>query len=424
MKRAWIIARYEFFATITRKGYIFAVLGMPLFFITVTGIPLLFAQSQKRGLTSEGRPIAIVDRAGVVDLGVAEKLRSSDASPRGDGRTDDREERPVHFVSYLSLEQAVADLRAERLSACYLITEDYRRTGKVLIYTRESGLLQSLRMPGRRQLEDVLRASLVQSSVGGETFDRVVRPMNLDHLKLTARGDIQPVGDELSDLGEFLGPFGMFLLLTLAIFFSSGYLLQGTAEEKQNRVIEVLLSSTTPEQLMAGKIVGLGAAGLLQVAVYVVLLFLPAMLLLGVSSISLSKIALSLIFFLLGYLLFASLMAATGVLGNTVQESSQLSAVWTITSMIPLFILPTVGQAPDSALARGLSYFPLTAPTMMLLRIGAGLTRTSDLFISAAILLVSVYFAVKGSAKIFRAASLLYGKRPSGSELLRWLREA
>lgn len=424
MKRAWVVARYEFLATITRKGYIFAVVGMPLFFITVTGIPVLFARSEKRDAPSDDKPIAIVDRAAVVDWSVMEKLQPTRALLADIGGPQDREERPVPFVAYSSLEQALADLRSRRLSACYLITEDYRRTGKVLVYTPEGGFFQSLRTPGRSRLENLLRASLVRSSVSGETFDRVVAPMDLDHLRLTARGDIEPAGDELSELGRFLGPFGMFLLLTMAIFFSSGYLLQGTAEEKQNRVIEVLLSSTTPEQLMAGKILGLGAAGLLQVAVYVVLLFLPAMTLLAVTSISVSKILLSLIFFLLGYLLFASLMAATGVLGNTVQESSQLSAVWTITSMIPVFILPTVGQAPDSALARGLSYFPLTAPTMMLLRIGAGLTRTSDLFISAAILLVSVYFAVKGAAKIFRAASLLYGKRPSGSEILRWLREA
>jgi ABC-2 type transport system permease protein len=421
MRKIWVIARHEFLTTIARKGYIFAVIGMPLFFLALTGLPTLLLRADRNVLTRE-RPIALVDRAAVIDLGLAEKLPSAEAPSRTVG-LDAAEKRPPHFVGYSSLEQALADLRSGRVSACYLITEDYRKTGKVLAYTPEGGFFESLRTPGRRYLEDLLRASLIHPSVSGEMLDRLLAPMKLEHLKVSAQGGITPVDDE-DDLGQFLGPFGMFLLLTMAIFFSSGYLLQGVAEEKQNRVIEVLLSSVTPEQLLAGKILGLGAAGLLQVTVYVAVLFLPAMLVLAATSISVSKVLLSVVFFLLGYLLFASLMAATGVIGNTVQESSQLSAIWTLASMAPVFVLPLVTQAPDSPVARGLSYFPLTAPTTMLLRIGAGMTRTSDLFLAATILLASIALAVKGSARVFRAASLMYGKRPSTGEIWRWLREA
>jgi ABC-2 type transport system permease protein len=421
MRKIWVIARHEFLTTIARKGYIFAVIGMPLFFLALTGLPTLLLRADRNVLTRE-RPIALVDRAAVIDLGLAEKLPSAEAPSRTVG-PDAAEKRPPHFVGYSSLEQALADLRSGRVSACYLITADYRKTGKVLAYTPEGGFLESLRTPGRRYLEDLLRASLIHPSVSGEMLDRLLAPMKLEHLKVSAQGGITPVDDE-DDLGQFLGPFGMFLLLTMAIFFSSGYLLQGVAEEKQNRVIEVLLSSVTPEQLLAGKILGLGAAGLLQVTVYVAVLFLPAMLVLAATSISMSKVLLSVVFFLLGYLLFASLMAATGVIGNTVQESSQLSAIWTLASMAPVFVLPLVTQAPDSPVARGLSYFPLTAPTTMLLRIGAGMTRTSDLFLAATILLASIALAVKGSARVFRAASLMYGKRPSAGEIWRWLREA
>jgi ABC-2 type transport system permease protein len=133
---------------------------------------------------------------------------------------------------------------------------------------------------------------------------------------------------------------------------------------------------------------------------------------------------LGLVYFVLGYLLFASLMAGTGILGDTAQESGQMAAVWTMTSMIPLFLMMSLGDAPNSVLARVLSFFPLTAPVTMLLRIAITRVPTADVLISIATLLLGVVVVVKSVAKIFRAASLMYGKRPGFSEIIHWLREA
>ena len=205
----------------------------------------------------------------------------------------------------------------------------------------------------------------------------------------------------------------MFLLLTMSIFFSSGYLLQGIAEEKQNRVIEVIWSSVNPTQLLAGKILGLGPAGLLQVAFYAGLLVFPSVTVLALFHLSFSAMFLSLVYFVLGYFLFAGLMAGTGILGNSPQESGQLSAFWTILSMIPMFLMAPISEDPNSWLARGLSYFPLTAPVTMLLRITSAQIPWTDVGISIAVLILSIYLAVTAAAKMFRAAALMYGKRPS-----------
>ena len=216
----------------------------------------------------------------------------------------------------------------------------------------------------------------------------------------------------------------MFFLLTMSIFMSSGYLLQGIAEEKQNRVIEILLSSVTPTQLLMGKMLGLGGAGLLQVAFYVVLLFLPASLILAILTVSIGQILLSLVYVALGYFLFASLMAATGLLGSTSQESQQLSIVWTMTSMIPMFLVASLMQQPHSWLARSLSFFPLTAPVTMLLRLSTGEVPATDVLISTAVLILGIVLAVKGASRLIRTASLMYGKRPRLGEIYRWLKEA
>ncbi|MBI3951286.1 MAG: ABC transporter permease [Acidobacteria bacterium] len=420
MKKVLVIARREFLVTVTRKGYIFTVVGLPLFFLIPITIGYWTGSTAQRTSSPRG-PIALIDRANVVDLSLAETLRSQAESP-SDTHSD--EEDSLQLVSYQDLDRALDDLKQGRISACYVIEADYMATGAVVVYTREGGLFANLSTPGRSQLHRLLRASLAKGRVAGQRLDRILEPSNLKEMRATERGQIKPARSEFEELAEFFGPFGMFLLLTMAIFLSSGYLLQGIAEEKQNRVIEVLLSSVKPTQLLAGKILGLGAAGLLQVAFYIAILILPATTFFTFLNLSAGKLLLSCVYFVLGYLLFASLMAGTGVIGNTVQESSQLSIIWTMTSMIPMFMLGALSGAPNSMLARGLSYFPLTAPVTMLLRISATKVPVGDVLISIGMLILGIYLAVKGAAKVFRAASLMYGKRPSLPEILRWLREA
>lgn len=188
-------------------------------------------------------------------------------------------------------------------------------------------------------------------------------------MKVSKHGDVENGSDPIQKASRFFGPFSMFLLLTMSIFFSSGYLLQGIAEQKQNRVIEVIWASVEPMELLIGKIIGLGEAGLLQVAFYAGMLLLPAVTVFALFQVSVASLVLSLVYFILGYLLFSGLMAGIGILGNSPQESGQLSAFWTLLSMIPMFLLAPISEASNSCFARVLSWFPITAPVTMLLRI-------------------------------------------------------
>jgi ABC-2 type transport system permease protein len=297
-------------------------------------------------------------------------------------------------------------------------------TGKIVAYYPGRGLLSDLASPDRGRLYDLIRASLLKGRVDGEARERLLAPGKLKQIKVPRHGEVRDNEDSFQTAARFLGPFSMFLLLTMSIFFSSGYLLQGIAEEKQNRVIELIWSSVEPVQLLGGKIIGLGAAGLLQVVFYGVLLFFPAIAIFALFHVSVAGLVLSVLYFMLGYLLFAGLMAGTGILGNSPQESGQLSAFWTLLSMIPMFMLAPISENPNSWLARGLSWFPLTAPVTMLLRVTSGQIPWVDVGISTVVLLLSICFSIAASAKIFRAAALMYGKRPSPREVWRWLRQA
>ncbi|MBM3802688.1 MAG: ABC transporter permease [Acidimicrobiia bacterium] len=424
MSKMWVIARREFLTTITRKGYVFAVIGTPLLFGAIFGISFLTSGTLEESVKSRSEPIAVVDRSRTVDFDLAPTVETRDPAPPAAGMLEKAAAKPPRIVPYTDMTEAIRDLKEGKLSAVYLIESDYMTTGKIIAYSPEHGMFSDLASPDRSRLYDLIRASLIKGRIDGETRERILAPGKLKQMKVSKHGGVENGSDALQKAFRFFGPFSMFLLLTMSIFFSSGYLLQGIAEEKQNRVIEVIWASVEPMELLIGKMVGLGAAGLLQVAFYVGMFLLPAVAVFSLFQISTAGLALSFLYFVLGYILFAGLMAGTGILGSSPQESGQLSAFWTLLSMIPMFLLAPISEAPNSWLARGLSWFPLTAPVAMLLRITSGQIPWVDVGISVVTLATSIWLAIRGAAKMFRAAALMYGKRPGLGEVIRWLREA
>jgi ABC-2 type transport system permease protein len=319
---------------------------------------------------------------------------------------------------------ALAALRAHAVSAVYVVEADYLATGRITSYGRDAGLF-SIPAERRRvvQLADAIRASLLRRTVAGDLLTRTYAPAtNVTRMKMDNSGRVEAYGPFAGTFGPFAGGFGVFFLLTLSIFFSAGFLQQATLEDRQNRMMEILLSSLDMDELLAGKILGLGGAGLLQVLIYLLLVILPGMTFVAMFQVSLASIALSFVYFLIGYTLFACLMTGTGALGRTAQESAQLSALWTLTAASPLFFLAALSAAPNGLLARALSFFPLTLPVTMLMRLSSGEVPTADILLSIAIGTAAIYAALRGASKVLRATTLMYGKRPTLPELVHWLR--
>jgi ABC-2 type transport system permease protein len=263
----------------------------------------------------------------------------------------------------------------------------------------------------------------MRQSLSGDALMRAYAPaVRVKTLSVGRDGTLTDASDA-SGIGRFLGTFGVFMLFTMAIFFSAGFLQQATIEDRQNRVFEILLSSVDADHLLMGKILGLGAAGLLQVVFYVALIIIPGSSLLSMFQVPLDKVFIAMIYFVIGYLLFACLMAAVGMMSRTPQEAAQLSAVWTLAAAAPMFFMPVLMAAPNGWLARGLSMFPLTSPITMMFRLTmVPNVPTIDIVLSILIGVAAVYFSLHGAARIFRAATLMYGKRPTLPELMRWLR--
>jgi ABC-2 type transport system permease protein len=423
MNKALLIARWEFLSTVTRRAYIFSVVAMPLLFGIIGAIPILSTRSA--AASSADVPMALVDPAAVVDLELAARLANERTQARPRAARDLLPTRPDGLVKSMELTPALEALNARRVAAVYELAADYLTSGRMTVYTRSSGMFaQAFANQRQGQVVDAIRASLLQTALSGDALARAYAPAaRLE--RFTVDGTGKPSRDEDGGaLGPFAGSFIVLILLTMSIFFSAGFLQQGTVEDKQNRVMEILLSSVTAEQLLIGKLLGLGAAGLLQVGLYVVLVIVPGSTVLSFFNVPLGGVMISLVYFALGYTLFACLMAGFGMIGRTQQETAQLSALWTLAAVSPMWFIMAITAAPNGATARALSFFPLTSPVTMIIRLSIGNVPPVDLLISAVVLIVAIYFALIGAARIFRAATLMYGKRPNLPELIRWLRAA
>jgi ABC-2 type transport system permease protein len=227
------------------------------------------------------------------------------------------------------------------------------------------------------------------------------------------------------------------LLITIyvTVFIYGVNVMRSVIEEKSSRVVEVLLGSVTPMQLMAGKIIGVGAVGLTQIAIWAAVGsivggggFAMATQLLGDSlkdaHISTTAILLFPVFFLLGYSIYSCLYAGIGAICNTEEEAQQMQFPVTLPLVFCMICAMSVIRDPNTALAFWLSIFPLTAPIIMYVRISVSMPPTWQIALSIAITLATLYGLVWLTSRIYRVGILMYGKRPTLPEIIKWIRYA
>jgi ABC-2 type transport system permease protein len=223
-----------------------------------------------------------------------------------------------------------------------------------------------------------------------------------------------------------------FFLIYISIFIYGAYIMRGVLEEKNNRIVEVIVSSVRPTTLMLGKILGIGLVGLTQYAVWAglaIALALPGVAAIagmseGLPHIPAATIGAFVLFFLLGYFLYASLYAALSAPFNTEQEAQQFV-------MIPgmMLILTTTTwffafNQPNGTLATALSFFPFTAPLMMFMRISVQTPPLWQIGLSVAILVLTIWAVAWFAGRVYRVGILMYGKKPTLPEIFRWAFQA
>ena len=224
---------------------------------------------------------------------------------------------------------------------------------------------------------------------------------------------------------NFLFPIAFGLLLFMGVMGGGGQLLTTMVEEKSNRVVEVLLSSVSPMELMAGKLLGQMAASLLGMCIYLAmgLSMLSFFALFGLLNVSL--IFYLILFFIITYLVMGSLMMAVGAAVNDMKEAQGLLAPLTILFIIPWMLWMPISADPGSTLSVTMSFLPPVNTFAMLLRMASSVPPPLwQVWLSIAIGVASVFCALWVAAKVFRIGLLMYGKPPNFATLIRWIRAA
>ncbi len=407
-----MVARHEYLVGVRRPGFLIMTALIPALGLVALLVAAFFGGRAASFLEAQFSPEA--ERMGVVDhTGLFIPVLP---------------EYGERFINYPDQETGVAALRADEITTLLIIPDSYVGEGEVRVLSKGSGLTAAA-----IQDSELVRAFMVdhllREQVEEPVRQRAAHPLEVDAVVLSESGEAEG-GGPLSIVGTFVVPYAMAFLLVMTIFVSSGYLLQGVAEEKESRIIEIVLSSITARELLAGKLVGLGALGLTQILIWIISLWAlsgGALTLLALTIPLLARpwvIVLALLYYLLGFLLYAALMAAAGSLGTTQRESQQLAGVFSIMAAVPFMVSGFMFANPDALIVRVLSWFPLSAPTMMMMRLPLAEVPWIDVAGSALVLLASVPAALWAGAKVFRMGLLMYGKRPGLGEVWRALREA
>ena len=253
---------------------------------------------------------------------------------------------------------------------------------------------------------------------------------DVDSLMQPVKVDTTQAGKNADTTSSFVAIYVLFFLMYMVILLYGMNVARSIIEEKTSRVFEVLLATIKPEEMMAGKVIGVGSVGLTQVAVWL----LTAVILTSSSivgalaggnvhvSLNPMQIIFFVVYFLLGYLLYSSIAAALGAMVNSEQELQQLNMILVMPLAGCMFALAPVITNPNGPVARIISLIPFCTPLIMYLRISLATPPAWEIALSIALMMVTIYAILWVASRIYRVGILMYGKKPNLPEILRWLK--
>jgi ABC-2 type transport system permease protein len=407
MNKITQVMKHEFLKMVKSKGFIIITLLFPLAAFLALGAYQLTQRVGTDDTTAEVVTIGYVDQTG------------------GFAGTGENEE--ITFVEYQTAEGAMGSLLAGDINEYFVISPDYVSSGRIDRFTLE----REVEIPGStaRAVRNFLLDNLLQGTTSDDVLERAKMPAWFVSTRLDDTGQIST--EQGGVLAMAMIPYVFSFLFWLAILMGSFTLLEGLGEEKESRVMEILLSSVSAKQLLLGKVIGLGVAVLIQIIFW----FFSARYIVGLASetiggmfsglqIPVSLIVLGITYFILGYVLFAILYAIIGAIVPTYREGQQLSFFIIMPGVMPLMLIYLFIENPGHLLVTILTFIPISTPVASMIRLGIGGISSGEIIIGIVLLVISIVGLFLFGTKVFRTFLLMYGKSPSPREILKALRQA
>lgn len=399
MDKIWRITKYEYTRHVFQKRFLFSLLSLPILILVMFAVSILVAF-----VSIDKTPLGYVDRSGVLDLAAREEKDNTLFNP------------VIEFIPYQSTEGAETALNNGQIQAYYLLPETYPQNLDVqLVFIEEpANEIQA-------QFSDFVAQNL---SLFDNLDPQVERRLaEGSQLKITALdGSHETSQDQWYTI---LTPLIAGILFFFVVITSGGYLLQAVVEEKENRTMEIVITSVSPGQLMTGKIIGDIGVGLTQLLIWILFgwgsLMIGAKYLPALQDFSLPPEYLIVFLGILipAFIMISAVLAAIGATVTELREAQQFQSLVILPVMIPYYIVSTFMANPNGTLATILSFVPITAPIAMLLRMSFTIVPTWQVILTSMILILSAIFAIWFAGRAFRLGMLQYGKRLTIKEVFR-----
>lgn len=409
MNKILLIIQREYITRVRKRSFIVMIFVVPGLILAMGGAIALIAKNSDE--LTDKEVVKVIDKSGVFA-----------------GKFKDQ-----NNLKFETSSQSLADLKAElkkdeSLSALE-IPEDYAKKNAVKIYSKKKPGI-TLTQKIQDEMNDIaVNTGMLKNHIDTALLHSIKSDISLDTVEITENGDNK------TNLGANIGiGIACAILIYLSLFIYGAQVMRGVIEEKTSRIIEVIISSVKPFQLMLGKIIGVGLVGLTQFSAWIILSILATKIaghalssggMLGalavLQTIPFGKVLICFIFYFLGgYLLYSALFAAVGSAVDSETETQQFMFPITLPLLFTYILSVSIlFRAPDSPLAVWLSIIPFTSPVAMMLRMPFGVPDW-QLAISMVLLVITFIFTTYVAARIYRVGVLMYGKKASYKELVKW----
>jgi ABC-2 type transport system permease protein len=429
MRNIWLIARREYLERVRTKSFIIMTLLIPAFMFAFTVGPTFLVT--KTG-TGEKHLVVVASNAKTAEIIRQElvNIGSRKNKPSGDESDQLARQRPPMGKLSVDVDTDTSDahraalteqVNQKKLDGIIWATNDALEQKRVKLITRDvSSMIMTSEIEDA--MNDALHRDLLKSKgLSEQEIDKALQPVSLRAESPSGMSNPRAV---------FFTILSMVMVLYVTTLLYGINVMRAILDEKTSRIMEVMLSVARPWEMMAGKILGVGAVGLTQILIWGVFASVPASMGLVVMA-SMLKGILSIkllvyfgVFFLLGYVLYSALCAAVGSMVNSEQEAQQLQFLVMLPMIAGVIIMVSSLENPGSSLAVAGSLFPLTAPLVMFLRIALGAAPPLQIALSIALMVATAAGLVWLCARIYRIGILMYGKKPTLPELMKWIRYA
>jgi len=437
MNKSMIILRREYLTRVRKKSFIILTLLVPFLFAAFTIFPVWLSMQDD----TEKRTIAVYDESGIFS-----------------GKIENTEFTSFHFIPGDEFTTLKNDIANSPFYTLLFIPANIMETNRAEMFS-ERQVTMDIKNMVEEKLEKIIEAGKKQQIIDQvgipdleERLAETRTNIQLSTIKINEQGTEVKSSSEVAMIAGYIAGF----IIYMFVFIYGTMVMRGVMEEKTNRIVEVIISSVKPTQLMFGKIIGIGLVGLTQLLFWMILLFsifTGIQLFVGadealalqqsqnlmavqpggsqqnkileitqmIGNLNLPLLLGSFLFYFLGgFLLYSSLMGAIGAAVDNEEETQQLMLPVTLPLIFAIIILFPVAQNPEGPLAFWASVIPFTSPVIMMVRVPFGVPLW-ELLLSMTVLALSIWGTIWVAGKIYRTGILLYGKKVNFKEILKWL---